>query len=138
MKEGEVDAADPEPIDGQYLREIPDNSARDTEPVEAAVAYAAVRHCSLRNRRPAGGAQYHAALEQDAALSLHTAQFGIRISSVGDLGYSFAGLNICAMEPPAAMPTPDLRNLRRDVPPVGDVGYIIADESAGRCRCHRM
>ena len=36
--------------------------------------------------------QYHAALEQDAALSLHTAQFGIRISSVGDLGYSFAGL----------------------------------------------
>ena len=36
--------------------------------------------------------QHHAAFEQDAALSLHTAQFGIRISSVGDLGYSFAGL----------------------------------------------
>ena len=54
--------------------------------------------------------QYHAAFEQDAALSLHTAQFGIRISRVGDLGYRFAGLQHLRHGAAGGDATPDLRN----------------------------
>jgi hypothetical protein len=49
--------------------------------------------------------------------------------------------NICAAAPPAAMPLPDLRNWRRDVPPVGDVAMSSQTNEpgvAGVVELHRL
>jgi len=50
------------------------------------------QHVGLREiADPRVERQHHAALEQDAALSLHSAEFGVGISSAGALSQSFAG-----------------------------------------------
>ena len=74
--------------------------------------------------------QYHAALEQDAAFPCTRLNSASEFPVSATWATALPDCNICATEPPAAMPTPDLRNLRRDVPP-GDVGISSQTNEPG-------